>query len=162
MLKYRRAREGELDQLFEIMQHEVGNYLREAMVLMGINMEEFRNLFGTVGEVHVISLDNKVAGFYWIEKRAKVLHLHGLVVASEFQGLGIGRSVLEMLENQFKDDFEIIELGVHESNRKARDLYNKLGYIVVKSLPDLGFHIMQKRINGSMNIECQRRVDSHG
>lgn len=86
--------------------------------------------------------------------------MHGLVVAGEFQG--IGRSVLKMLENEFKDDFEIIELGVHESNRKARDLYNKLGYAVVRNLPDLGFHIMQKRIDGSKDTDCQRRGDPHG
>ncbi len=159
MLRYRPAREDEFDRLFDLMQSEAGDYLRKAMKLMNISEQRFKNLFMTVGELYAIYDDERIAGFYWIEKREKILHLHGLVVSSEFQGRGIGRSVMKMLEDEFKDDFEIIELGVHESNIKARDLYQKLGYTVVRKLPEIGFLVMQKRLKRSIDFD-NRRIDS--
>ena len=148
MLRCRPVGQDEFDGFFDLMQNEAGDYLGEAMNFLNMSEQGFRKLFKTVGEVYAICEDEKVAGFYWIEKRGKVLHLHGLVLSSEFQGRGIGRSVMKMLEDEFRDDFEMIELGVHESNAKARDLYQKLGYIVVRELPEIGFLIMQKRLKG--------------
>ncbi len=66
------------------------------------------------------------------------------MLREEFQGRGIGTEVLEMLERDYRSRMAAIELGVHQSNAKAKLLYERLGYQTVKYLPELGFYIMQK------------------
>jgi ribosomal protein S18 acetylase RimI-like enzyme len=39
---------------------------------------------------------------------------------------------------------EAIELGVHQSNERAKALYERLGFQVLRYRPEVGFFIMQK------------------
>jgi ribosomal protein S18 acetylase RimI-like enzyme len=41
-----------------------------------------------------------------------------------------------------------IELGVHETNEAAQSFYLRQGFKVEKTLPELGFLIMRKRLRG--------------
>lgn len=136
----------QFDELFQLMLKEAGDYLEQTMNLMQMTPERFRQLFETVGEVFAIYLGNRVAGFYWIEGRAGTLHLHALVVRKEFQGKGIGSKILSSLEEDYKSRMSAIELGVHHTNTSARKLYDRLGYQVVRKLPELGFEILQKSL----------------
>lgn len=43
-----------------------------------------------------------------------------------------------------------IELGVHQSNVKARQLYERVGYQVVKYLDDLGYFVLQRPLTKSL------------
>ncbi len=116
---------------------------REATDYMQMTLEEAQHLFGTVGQAYGIYQEDTLAGFYWIEERDNVLQLLGLVLASEFQGKGIGTQVLTMLATTYCGKVETIELGVHELNVRARSLYERLGYQTVRYMDDLGFYIMQ-------------------
>ncbi len=129
------------------MRKHASNYLGHTLELMRMTWEEFAHLFMTVGQVYGIYEDHRLAGFYWIEERGNVLHLHALVLKEEFQGKGIGTRVLKMLEKKYKNDVKYIELGVHISNERARALYEGLGYEIVKTIDDLGFHIMKKHLS---------------
>jgi len=61
----------------------------------------------------------------------------------EYQGQGIGKAVLDYLDEQYPDRVEVIELGLHRSNARALTLYRKTGFMTVKSLDGLGFYVMQ-------------------
>lgn len=74
------------------------------------------------------------------------MHLHGLILKPEFQGQGIGTTVLTMLENQYAGKVDKIELGVYQKNSGAIKLYEKMGFTITKTLTDLPFHIMQKSL----------------
>ncbi|MEW6402389.1 MAG: hypothetical protein AB1649_11360 [Chloroflexota bacterium] len=41
---------------------------------------------------------------------------------------------------------DTIELGVHKSNERAKQLYERLGFQVVMLREDLGYYIMQKSL----------------
>ena len=90
--------------------------------------------------------DDCLAGFYWIEERGKTLHLHGLILKAAFQGKGIGTAVIRMLVESYQGQVKAIELGVHQSNARAKKLYERLGFEVVKYRHDLGYFIMQRPI----------------
>lgn len=134
------------DEFFQLMLEEAKDYLEQTMKLMEMPVERFRQLFETVGQVFAIYLEDRVAGFYWIEGRAEILHLHGLVLGKEFQGKGIGSKILTSLEREYQSKMNAIELGVHRTNTGAKKLYAKLGYRVVRELPELGFEILQKSL----------------
>jgi len=144
MLTYKPATGEQYDEFLQLLQQEAADYLERTMELMQMTLEQARHLFETVGQVYGIYQDDKLAGFYWIEEREQVLHLHGLALKKEFQRKGIGTQVLAMLEAGYWGRMQAIELGVHESNAGARALYEKRGYQTVKRLDDLGFYIMQR------------------
>lgn len=64
-----------------------------------------------------------------IFKLREYVHIGDIAVLKEFQGLGIGRLLMEKI-CQWTDDQGIkeIELQVWERNDKAIDFYEKLGY----------------------------------
>jgi len=143
MLTYKPATGDQYDLFWQLLHDEAADYLARTLELIEMSEAEFRRLFGTVGQVYSIYCDDALAGFYWIEERAPIAHLHGLILERAFQGRGIGTQVLTMLADRYTGVMDAIELGVHASNVRARRLYAKLGYQIVKSLPDLDFDVMQ-------------------
>jgi ribosomal protein S18 acetylase RimI-like enzyme len=137
------------DRLWDLMQQEAGDYLTRTLELMGMAPEAFRRLFETVGEVIGIFNGDELAGFYWIEERGAVVHLHALILKDDCRGRGVGTEVLQDLVARYRDTHEAIELGVHASNTRARALYERLGYETVRYLDDLEFYIMQRPLKPS-------------
>lgn len=132
------------DRLWDLMQREAGDYLARTLELMGMAPEAFRRLFETVGEVIGIVQADELVGFTWTEERGTVVHLHALILKADCRGRGIGTAVLQDLAARYRDTHEVIELGVHASNTRARALYERLGYETVRYLDDLEFYIMQR------------------
>ena len=143
MLHYKPAADDQYNVFWQLLQREAADYMVRTLELMQMSGEEFLQLFRTVGQVYGIYCGDALAGFFWIEERTPIAHLHGLILDRAFQGRGIGTQVLTMLADRYTGNMDAIELGVHASNVEARRLYAKLGYQTVKSLPDLDFHIMQ-------------------
>jgi ribosomal protein S18 acetylase RimI-like enzyme len=146
-LIYKPASGEQYDLFLDLMRSQAADYLDRTMELMGLTWQEFAHLFRTVGQVYGVYEKKRLAGFYWIEEREAILHLHGLVLKETHQGRGIGSQVLTMLETTHRGCMEAIELGVHESNEGARRLYERHGYRTVKMLDDVGFFIMQKSLS---------------
>lgn len=146
MLTYTRPDIGELDELFDLMRTEASEYLKDSLWLIGLTVSAFRAKFKSVGEVVEIQCDGEPAGFYWIEKRGDILHLHGIILRCEFQGRGLGREAMRWIESEHGRGMAAIELGVYRDNAAARRLYDSLGYVVVNQLDDIHFDIMRKTL----------------
>ena len=151
MLTYEPARTDQYDEFLQLMRSEIEDYLERTMELMQMTWEEFARLFKTQGQVEGIYQDGQLAGFYWIEERGQILHLHGLIAKEQFRGQGIGTQTLEMLAIRYKTGMTTIELGVQRSNEHARRLYERLAFEAMQTLDDLGFVVMQKRMIERVN-----------
>ncbi len=147
-LDCRPIRTEEYEECLRLMLSLAGAYLERTLELMQIDRRQFGELFRTAGKVFVISHQKMQAGFYWIEERGKVLHIHALILREEFQGRGLGTSILRKLEKEYRNRMDKIEIGVHTSNQRAVALYKRLGYEIHKSLDYLGFLIMRKDVSG--------------
>lgn len=143
-MNYRGLRMNEYERFFSMMKEKTGAYLEPTLVAMGLDWSCLHDMVSSVGEVRVIDRDGISVGYVWIEKRGSRLHVHGLVIDPVFRGRGIGSSVLRDLEKEFAHQVDFIELGVHDSNRRARSLYEKLGYKLEETRPDAGFLIFRK------------------
>jgi len=144
VLTYRLAAPEQFHEFFQLMVAESGDYLDPALSLMGAARARFAQLFRTVGQVYGIYQEDAWAGFYWVEVRDAVLHLHGLMLRPEFQGKGMGRQVLAALEAEYENRVEAMELGVHRSNERALALYERAGFRIVRVLEELSFLVLQK------------------
>jgi len=146
MLNYQRAASADYELFFTLMQEETADYLEHSLCLLQMTLTEFKHLFTIVGEVYGIYKHEEMCGFYWVEEREQVLHLHGLLLWADYRNKGIGTEVLQYLQSKYQFTMKIIELGFHQSNQKARKLYEKLGFHIVKEVSEIGFSIMQKQI----------------
>ena len=147
MVTYSRAEASHYKLFMQLMRKHGADYLERSLLLMDMTWEAFSELFVTVGQVCGIYEDGCLAGFYWIEKRGAVLHLYGLILKEGFREQGIGTQVLHDLEARHGEGTHTFELGVHQSNRRAKRLYRRLGYRRGQTLEDLGFEIMQKQVS---------------
>jgi ribosomal protein S18 acetylase RimI-like enzyme len=163
-LRYEPAGAGDYEKFLEWTRDETDGYLGPTLELMQMTWPEFETLFHTVGQVYGIFEGGQPAGFYWIEEREPILHLHGLILRESFRGRGIGTEVLTQLEGLYRGKMDAIELGVHQSNVRARSLYERLGFETVKVLDDLGFYVMQKRLEAPVTCSetagCRARRPS--
>ncbi len=88
LLEIKPAEPDQYDELLDMMKREAENYLESSLSALGMEMKEFARLFRTVGEVNVVYIENRLAGFFWVEKRENTLHIHGLALEKAFQGRG--------------------------------------------------------------------------
>ena len=149
MLSYHEVRGEQVVEFLELLREEAWDYLEQTLALMGETWEHFVQIAQQVGKVFQVSQDGQPAGFYWIEERGKELHLHGIVVRAAFRGQGIGTAVLEKLREEYAGRMDVIELGVHDSNARAKALYERMGFITMRRVEELGFAVMQAQIKGN-------------
>jgi GNAT superfamily N-acetyltransferase len=90
----------ERDNLLGLMREHMADRLERTLQLMGLTLDQFTELYRTRGEVRTIRHRGTVAGYYWIEKRGRDLHLHAIFVLPEHRGLGIGSAAMQDLERE--------------------------------------------------------------
>ena len=150
MLTYRSTTPEQYDQFRQMMWDDGQENMENTLRIMQMTWDEYSQIFRARGEVRAIYQDAELAGFYWVEERGDTLHLHGLILKSDFQGKGIGTAVLTMLAQTYTCKTDKIELGVYQANSGAIRLYEKMGYQITRSLDDLHFYIMHKMLNPPM------------
>jgi ribosomal protein S18 acetylase RimI-like enzyme len=148
MLEQKPAKSEQFGEFLKMFRENAEPYIDDVLNLMNMDWDQFVEVFRTLGKIDCIYDGNECAGFYWTEKRDRILHLHALILKDEFQGRGIGSQVLDRLLEDCVGEIDSIELGVHHSNQKAKELYERFGFRTVQTLDDLDFSIMQKDIEG--------------
>lgn len=77
--------------------------------------------------------DHKIAGFVVTEFNSATMrnavNIVDIAVAPELQGQGIGRTLMEQVEETaLKNEFDTVTLQVRKGNAKARGLYESMGF----------------------------------
>lgn len=77
--------------------------------------------------------DRKIAGFVMTEFNSSTMrnavNVMQLAVSPAFQGQGVGRALLEQVEETaLKNEFDTVTLQVRKGNAKARGLYDSMGF----------------------------------
>lgn len=78
-------------------------------------------------------IDEKLAGFLWIYKHQyfgeQRMHINQIGVCKPYRGIGIGKSLIEEMENLAKvNGVNTVDLFVSESNVNALNMYKNLGF----------------------------------
>jgi ribosomal protein S18 acetylase RimI-like enzyme len=80
----------------------------------------------------VLKNGDKVVGYYCLDQRGDYLFVVSIQVAREYQRLGIGRQMMERIEDlAAMSGLEGVELCVQSTNRLARGFYQHMGYQMV-------------------------------
>lgn len=103
---------------------------RKNAVMEGINKEA----------LYVVVCDGECAGFaYFIAEGAfhAYHYVHLITINEEYRGKGIGKKLLEFIENILFETRDKIFLLVGDYNPGAKIFYEKLGYKQVGTIPSL-------------------------
>ena len=92
------------------------------------------------GHVHVAEDRGNILGFIVLLPEADALLLDNVAVASQYQGMGIGRKLLEFAEQKGKlAGHRCITLCTNIHMTENIDLYRRLGYIETHRASGEGF-----------------------
>jgi ribosomal protein S18 acetylase RimI-like enzyme len=130
------------EEFWSLFQESLTASADEAAALLGLSREEYERLPHEVGELRQVEVGGAVAGFVWLEIRARELHLHALLLLPAFRGRGLGRRVLAALAERYDDEVDAFELGVEPGNAAARRLYEQGGFSYTDERE--GFLIMRR------------------
>ena len=73
--------------------------------------------------------DDRIVGYYVLDQRGDYAFVEVLQVAKEFQGQGLGRKMMDRIEEfTARSGLEGVELCVQSTNDKAIAFYESLGY----------------------------------
>jgi ribosomal protein S18 acetylase RimI-like enzyme len=86
-------------------------------------------------DVYVLSMASKPIGALFLERRPGSIYVRELQVVPEFQGQGIGTSVLRQVINDAAAKNKCVALQVAIENVGARRLYERLGFQVIREVP---------------------------
>lgn len=103
---------------------------RKNAVMEGINK----------GTLYVVLCNGECAGFaYFISEGAfhAYPYLHLIAIREKYRGKGIGRKLLEFIENMLFKTKDKIFLLVGDYNPGAKIFYEKLGYKYIGTIPSL-------------------------
>jgi ribosomal protein S18 acetylase RimI-like enzyme len=92
-------------------------------------------------EIYVaLDTNNCCKGFVWVIKNG-IFHafpyIHIIAVKSENRGQGIGKRLLEAVEQVYFADYSKLFLLVADFNQDAKRLYERIGFSAIGEIPDL-------------------------
>ena len=89
--------------------------------------DEYFNADWSSATYEIVLCDAVPCGYVCIEDREDNIHVHELVLLPEFQGQGIGSSLLRQLMERASRRRVPVRLGTFRANR-ALNLYRRLGF----------------------------------
>jgi ribosomal protein S18 acetylase RimI-like enzyme len=91
-------------------------------------------------EAWVAESDGEMVGFLILIGEDDRMVLDGVAVRPSHQGLGAGRALLTLAEEQARvGDYDLISLYTHESMVENQALYERIGYVETRRAHDHGF-----------------------
>ena len=109
-------------------------------VLHDIPAENFRKTFEVIisdspyADGYIFDHNGEIAGYallsftYSNEAGGLVLLIEEVYILPEYQGRGLGKEFLAFVEKTYRSEVALIRLEVEKTNKKALQLYKKVGF----------------------------------
>jgi len=94
-----------------------------------------------LGQVHVAFAESLFAGYIVFYQESDHLHLENMAVLPARSGKGIGKRLLQFVEQSARDlDLQAVELYTNEAMFENIVMYTKLGYVEIRRITENGFN----------------------
>lgn len=99
------------------------------------------------GSSYIIYSNENPCGFIWYSLKGMRLHINTIIIDKNYQGNGIGSSIFRELEIKAKESkIPFLQLGVQGVNKRARNLYKRLGFKDIGYMREFDTYYMEKKI----------------
>ena len=86
-------------------------------------------------KVFIIEDSTTIIGFIWFSYyTSDIIWVDSIVLDPFFQSKGYVKKIFEHLFQTFKNEFQFLDLGVQEENKRARKFYERIGFY---RIPDI-------------------------
>lgn len=80
----------------------------------------------------IITVEDKDIGFIQIIEEPFNINIAEIHITSNYQGYGIGRSIINRIIKQASNKMKTVTIGCFIDNSRAKNLYEGLGFEVIK------------------------------
>ena len=136
----RRASSDDASSIADIAQEAYAPYLERMHGQRPGPMDaDYESLVAT-SEAWVAEEDGEIVGFLVLTGESDALLLEGVAVLPSYQGLGVGRRLLELAETEARAaGYDRIRLYTHETMVENQRLYERNGYVETHRATEHGF-----------------------
>jgi ribosomal protein S18 acetylase RimI-like enzyme len=92
-------------------------------------------------EHSIVVVDDEPIGRVWVDRRAEEIRLLDIAILPQWQNAGVGRTLLEQLQQQASEADSPLRHSVHATNQDALRFYQRLGFVVVE---DFETHVLME------------------
>jgi ribosomal protein S18 acetylase RimI-like enzyme len=92
-------------------------------------------------EHSIIVIDDDPIGRIWIDRRAEEIRLLDIAILPQWQNAGVGRTLLEQLQQQAAEADLPLRHSVHATNQNALRFYQRLDFVVIE---DFETHVLME------------------
>lgn len=144
----------------------IANHIQDAYQGWSISMVAVNSEKNIVGHAFVVNVKPRawprdtIKNIYRLAKRSFVVYALspkprlGIGLQRSVQGCGLGEAMMYLILEECKRlHMPKVSLGVHKANKRARSLYEKMGFIVVRELS-------QQEKNDSFEMEKQILINA--
>jgi ribosomal protein S18 acetylase RimI-like enzyme len=127
----RPASPDDFDRLFEIHRGALGPYVSQVWGWdEAWQRNHFKEFFGA-NRINVLMRDGQIIGFMHVVESPDQIMLSLIEIDPKYQGRGIATAVINDLVVTARQTHRSVRLQVLKVNRRARDLYLRLGFTAV-------------------------------
>lgn len=108
-------------------------------------MRDFHSDF-SITNFKIIVFDKKDIGFIQTNENETKINITEIHINQEYQGYGIGSSIIKNIIEQAAKDNKTITIGCFKDNFRAKELYTKLGFKVIATT-DTHFNMEYSLVN---------------
>lgn len=127
------ATEADSDFVFELKKIVLKEYVENTWQRWD---EDFQQRFHkenyNAANTRIIKLNDKPVGTVDVNEGGRNIFISGLYILPDFQGRGIGSSILKGLMVRAQSEKKRLELEVLRVNTNAQRLYKRLGFVMVE------------------------------
>jgi ribosomal protein S18 acetylase RimI-like enzyme len=92
-------------------------------------------------EHSIVVVDDEPIGRVWVDRRAEEIRLLDIAILPQWQNAGVGRTLLEQLQQQAAEADLPLRHSVHATNQDALRFYQRLDFVVVE---DFETHVLME------------------
>lgn len=144
-ITYRKANVNDVEKVFELNKDMIIKYESDSNIEFKKVLKWVRNKIESNIENYIcIYGDENKVGYYYLHEEDGKLEIDDLYIFEEFQGQGIGSTVLDLVDLVAKEQGKEVFLYVFAKNEGAIRLYLRKGFEIVENIRDLRY-VMNKK-----------------
>ncbi len=130
----RNARPEDSKMLFELHEASMRPYIEEIWGWEASDQKQKFNERLVLSQIEVIEIDSNVVGMVEVVEHDDFIHLNNIRIFPKYQGQGIGTHITRDIIYLASSKRLPLKLQVFKVNKRAKELYAKLGFQVVGEL----------------------------
>ncbi len=134
-IELRQARKEDIGFIYELMHSELAQLFNEN-TSEGWSRNKFKKTYNPE-RYFIFEHDNMPIGFINLEVEEKEIYCGGLCISRDYQGRGLGTTLLSKFLEKYKlEGYELFKGKIFKDNSKSLSMVKKINFSIEKDIPE--------------------------